>query len=112
MGVLSTTMQESLTGIRVVKAFAREPYEFEKFDRDNSLWFRLREGVIRLWGNNWPFFTFLIALSNFLLLFFGGPMALRRPDHRWRALCHDLLCADAQRAGPAAGLSGQRGRHG
>jgi ATP-binding cassette subfamily B multidrug efflux pump len=76
LGVLSTTMQESLTGIRVVKAFAREPYEFEKFDRDNSLWFRLREGLIRLWGNNWPFFTFLIALSNFLLLFFGGPMAL------------------------------------
>lgn len=76
LGVLSTTMQESLTGIRVVKAFAREPYEFEKFDRDNSLWFRLRERLIRLWGNNWPFFTFLIALSNFLLLFFGGPMAL------------------------------------
>ena len=76
LGVLSTTMQESLTGIRVVKAFAREPYEFQKFDRDNSIWFRLREGLIRLWGNNWPFFTFLIALSNFLLLFFGGPMAL------------------------------------
>jgi len=76
LGVLSTTMQESLTGIGVVKAFAREPYEFEKFDRDNSIWFRLREGLIRLWGNNWPFFTFLIALSNFLLLFFGGPMVL------------------------------------
>ncbi len=76
LGVLSTTMQESLTGIRVVKAFAREPYEFEKFDRDNTIWFRLREGLIRLWGNNWPFFTFLIALSTFLLLFFGGPMAL------------------------------------
>ena len=76
LGVLSSTMQESLTGIGVVKAFAREPYEFEKFDRDNSIWFRLREGLIRLWGNNWPFFTFLIALSNFLLLWFGGPMAL------------------------------------
>jgi ATP-binding cassette subfamily B protein len=76
LGVLSTTMQESLTGIRVVKAFAREPYEFQKFDRDNGIWFRLREGLIRLWGNNWPFFTFLIALSNFLLLFFGGPLAL------------------------------------
>ncbi len=76
LGVLSTTMQESLTGIRVVKAFAREPYEFEKFDRDNSIWFRLRERLIRAWGNNWPFFTFLIALSNFILLFFGGPMAL------------------------------------
>lgn len=76
LGVLSTSMQESLTGIRVVKAFAREPYEFAKFDRENSVWFRLRERLIQLWGNNWPFFTFLIALSNFLLLWFGGPMAL------------------------------------
>jgi ATP-binding cassette subfamily B protein len=76
MGVLSTTMQESMTGIRVVKAFAREPYEFQKFDRENAIWFKLRERLIRVWGNNWPFFTFLIAASNFLLLWFGGPMAL------------------------------------
>ena len=53
-----------------------KPYEFEKFDWDNSVWFRMRERLIRVWGNNWPFFTFLIALSNFLLLWFGGPLAL------------------------------------
>ncbi len=76
MGVLSTTMQESMTGIRVVKAFAREPYEFQKFDKENTVWFNLRERLIRVWGNNWPFFTFLIAASNFLLLWFGGPLAL------------------------------------
>ncbi len=76
LGVLSTTMQESLTGIRVVKAFAREPYEFRKFDRDNDHWFALRERLIKVWGNNWPLFTFLIALSIFLLLWFGGPLAL------------------------------------
>ncbi len=36
MGVLSTPMQESLTGIRVVKAFAREPHEFAKFEEEND----------------------------------------------------------------------------
>ncbi len=76
LGVLSTAMQESLTGIRVVKAFAREPYEFQKFDRQNDHWFALRERLIKVWGNNWPFFTFLISLSIFLLLWFGGPLAL------------------------------------
>ncbi len=76
MGVLSTVMQESLTGIRVVKAFAREPHELDKFDRENNEWFARREGVIRKWGNNWPFMTFLIAMSIFLLLLFGGPAAL------------------------------------
>ena len=76
MGVLSTVMQESLTGIRVVKAFAREPHELDKFDRENNEWFARREGVIKKWGNNWPFMTFLITMSIFLLLLFGGPAAL------------------------------------
>jgi ATP-binding cassette, subfamily B, multidrug efflux pump len=76
MGELSSTMQESLTGIRVVKAFAREPYEVEKFERENESWFERRFGVMMVWANNWPFFTFLLAISIFLLLWFGGPRAL------------------------------------
>lgn len=77
MGVLSTVMQESLTGIHVVKAFAREPHELGKFDRENNEWYAQRANVIKTWGNNWPFMTFLIMMSIFLLLFFAGPAALR-----------------------------------
>ncbi len=76
MGFLSAVMQESMTGINVVKAFAREPYELEKFDTANNEWFDHRYELIKTWANNWPFFTFLVALSIFLLLWFGGPMAL------------------------------------
>ena len=76
MGVLSSTMQESLTGINVVKAFAREPYELEKFDEANDEWFDRRYSLIRVWANNWPFFTFLVATSIFILLWFGGPRTL------------------------------------
>jgi ATP-binding cassette subfamily B protein len=76
MGVLSATMQESLTGIRVVKAFAREPYELQKFDQANDEWFSRRYSLIQTWASNWPLFTFLVALSIFLLLWFGGPRAL------------------------------------
>jgi ATP-binding cassette, subfamily B, multidrug efflux pump len=76
MGVLSTVMQESMTGIRVVKAFAREPYEIEKFENENAEWFDRRYHVIKVWANNWPFFSFLIATAVFILLFFGGPQAI------------------------------------
>ena len=76
MGELSSTMQESLTGIRVVKSFAREPYEQHKFDTQNEGWFEKRYAVILSWANNWPLFTFLLATSVFLLLWLGGPMAL------------------------------------
>ncbi|MCA9962511.1 MAG: ABC transporter ATP-binding protein, partial [Anaerolineales bacterium] len=76
MGVLSSIMQESMTGIRVVKAFAREPYELQKFDEQNAEWFDRRFKLINTWADNWPFFTFLVAASIFLLLWFGGPLAL------------------------------------
>ncbi|MFQ5420908.1 MAG: ABC transporter ATP-binding protein, partial [Anaerolineae bacterium] len=76
IGALSATMQESLTGIQVVKAFAREPFELKKFDADNDEWFSRRFSLIQKWADNWPFFTFLVASSIFLLLWFGGPLAL------------------------------------
>ena len=76
MGVLSSTMQESMTGINVVKAFAREAHELAKFDEQNDEWFDRRFELIKTWANNWPLFTFLVAASIFLLLWFGGPSAL------------------------------------
>ena len=76
MGVLSTAMQESLTGINVVKAFAREPHEFDKFDRENELWYEKRSRVIRTWGNHWPLFSFILSLGIFLFLLVGGPLAI------------------------------------
>lgn len=76
MGVISKTMQESLTGINLVKSFAREPYELEKFDHENDEWFRQRVGLITVWSNNWPLMTLLVGISIFILLWFGGPMAL------------------------------------
>jgi ATP-binding cassette, subfamily B, multidrug efflux pump len=76
MGVLSSTMQESMTGIRLVKAFAREPYELEKFDEENENWFDRRVTVIKVWANNWPTFTLILGAAIFILLWFGGPRAL------------------------------------
>ena len=64
MGILSTVMQESMTGIRVVKAFSREPYEMEKFGKENDAWFEQRFRVIRAWANNWPFFSFCVIISR------------------------------------------------
>ena len=76
LGKLSSTMQESLTGISVVKAFAREPHELHKFDDDNMAWYRGRVSVINQWADNWPFFVLLVSISIALTLYFGGPMVI------------------------------------
>ena len=77
MGVLSSTMQESMTGIGVVKAFAREPYELKKFDIDNNTWFDRRYEAIQVWSHFWPLFTLILSTAILLLLWFGGPQAIR-----------------------------------
>src|SRR5512145_3091156 len=52
--ILSTTLQENLTGVRVVKAFARQEYEKGKFEKDN--WGKYLKGKILLFMHSmfWP----------------------------------------------------------
>jgi ATP-binding cassette subfamily B protein len=53
-GELLTIAQENFTGVRVVRAFGRERYEADRFDRQNrhfaSLWMRLGEILSTYWG--------------------------------------------------------------
>lgn len=71
---VTTVLQENLTGVQVVRAFAREPYEIEKFDTANSTYMRTRLSTIRFWGSSSPFMGFLVACSVALTFWFGGPM--------------------------------------
>lgn len=76
LGAMSTTIQESLTGVRVVKAFAREPHEMDRFQEQNQEFMDRRIAVIHSWANNFPLMNFIIAMSTALLLWFGGRMVL------------------------------------
>jgi ATP-binding cassette, subfamily B, multidrug efflux pump len=69
---MSTTLQENLSGVRVVKAFAREPHENEKYRKDN--WLLLEENMrsVAIWSTNFPAMRFLTVVSTVLLLWFGG----------------------------------------
>ena len=69
---MSTVMQESLTGVQVVKAFAREPHEFKRFELRNQQLYDSRLRIIRNWGNVMPLMSFIIACSTAILLLFGG----------------------------------------
>ena len=69
---LSTKAQENISGIRVVKAFAREQSEIDEFDRLNLDYVRRNVALIRLWGVFYPMMTALIGMSSVALLWFGG----------------------------------------
>lgn len=52
--VVSTTLQENLSGVRVVKAFARQEYEINKFDRDNWEKFLRGRKLLSMHSLFWP----------------------------------------------------------
>ena len=51
---LSATLQENLTGVRVVKAFARQSYERDKFEQDNWEQFQRGRWLLTLHSTFWP----------------------------------------------------------
>jgi len=61
--VLSTTLQENLTGVRVVKAFAKQEYEKGKFENDN--WEKFRRGRLLLIMHSlfWPLSDILLGFQ-------------------------------------------------
>ena len=72
MADLSTVLQENLTGVRVVKAFAASDHELSKFDARST---GVADDMIRaerLRASNTAFMLFSFQLSLGVILLFGG----------------------------------------
>ncbi|HAL65741.1 MAG TPA: ABC transporter ATP-binding protein, partial [Bacteroidales bacterium] len=52
--IVSTNLQENLSGVRVVKAFARQPYEIEKFEKENWKKYALGKKLNLMHSLFWP----------------------------------------------------------
>ncbi|MCQ3936762.1 MAG: ABC transporter ATP-binding protein [Chloroflexi bacterium] len=76
VGEVSNRLQENVTGVQVVRAFAREDYEIRRFDTANRDVFVKWLHVIDEWAKIMPATNWLITLGTILILFFGGQMAM------------------------------------
>ena len=77
LGELSARLQENVSGVQVVRAFAREPYEIELFQEDNQILYNSRLRVIGEFSRVMPTSHLLVALGTILVLWFGGVLTLR-----------------------------------
>ena len=75
--ILSTTLQENLTGVRVVKAFARQDYEKSKFEKDN--WGKYLKGKILLFMHSmfWPLSDIVLGFQMLFGFIFAANMAIK-----------------------------------
>jgi ATP-binding cassette subfamily B protein len=76
LGELSTRIQENVLGVQVVRAFARESYEIERFNERNRFLYNARVTLIREWSKIMPTTHLLVILSTILILWFGGEMVI------------------------------------
>jgi ATP-binding cassette subfamily B protein len=74
--ILSTTLQENLTGVRVVKAFARQEYEKGKFEKDN--WEKFQRGRLLLIMHSlfWPLSDIVLGFQMLAGFVFAATMAI------------------------------------
>jgi len=73
---LNTVLQENLVGVRVVKAFAREPYEAERYARANQNLLDLNLAVGRLMAMAMPLIFLIANLSLLTVYWVGGYQAI------------------------------------
>ncbi|HEY4723591.1 MAG TPA: ABC transporter transmembrane domain-containing protein, partial [Anaerolineae bacterium] len=73
---VSTTLQENLTGVRVVKAFARQAYERDKFEKVNWEKFRRGRRLLIIHSLYWPITDILCATQMLAGYLIGAQMTI------------------------------------
>jgi ATP-binding cassette, subfamily B, multidrug efflux pump len=74
---LSAVVQETLAGVRVVRAYNQEPYETERFRKANAEYVRRNRVLIRLQGMFYPSLTLFLGLGSLVVLWVGSREVIR-----------------------------------
>ena len=72
LGRLNTVLQEDLSGVRVIRAFAREDYETARYKEVNDELLDKNLQTVRVFANNFPFVFLLANLGTLAIVWFGG----------------------------------------
>lgn len=74
---MNTYAQENISGNRVVKAFAREDYEIQKFDKANKDYARTNKATGMVWLKFYPYVESIANLMPVVMLAVGGVFLIR-----------------------------------
>ena len=74
---MNTAAQENIAGNRVVKAFAREEYEKERFEKKNKAFMDSHLRINKLWLSFFPVIELLVNAIQLVTVFVGGLFIIR-----------------------------------
>jgi ABC-type multidrug transport system fused ATPase/permease subunit len=76
LAVLTTRVEQNLRGARVVKTFAQEEAEIERFEVENRRWFDLSAYSARLQSVGLPLLNLIANLGSVVILLYGGMLVI------------------------------------
>jgi ABC-type multidrug transport system fused ATPase/permease subunit len=77
LGDINAKLQDNLSGIRVIQAFAREEMERQRFKTESERYYRARVKGIRYWSVFFPAIRFLGAMGSVIVLGVGAVMVVK-----------------------------------
>ncbi len=77
LAVLTTRLEQNLRGARIVKAFAQEDAEIDRFEAENQKWFGLAAATARLTALNIPLLDLISNLATVVIIWMGGYLVIR-----------------------------------
>jgi len=72
LGRLNSVLQEDLAGIKVIRTFAREDYERDRYRSVNDELLHKNLETVRAFAGNFPFVFLLANLGTLIIVLFGG----------------------------------------
>jgi ATP-binding cassette subfamily B protein len=73
---INAFVQENLAGARVVRAYAQEPYERERFQQANDAYVERNRQMIRIFGTLYPGIQLLMGTGAVMVVWLGGRMVV------------------------------------
>mgnify|MGYP001212038266 CR=1 FL=1 len=77
MADITSILQETISGVKIVKAFGMEEYENEKFKKDTKRFFRLNLRIARIKNAASPITEFLSVCIGVAIIYYGGILVLQ-----------------------------------
>lgn len=76
MSDITTVLHETISGVKIVKAFGMQDYENKKFMQETNSFFRLVLKIVRIRNSSSPITEFLSVVVGIFIVYYGGRLVL------------------------------------
>jgi subfamily B ATP-binding cassette protein MsbA len=75
LGEINVALQERISGVQVIKSFAREEPEIAFFNKSNTEYWRANAKTIWMWSTFFPFVGLITSAGTIMMIWFGAGLA-------------------------------------